>query len=171
MDSRSRRGFTFLSAQERDTTRARDVDNIQSKLGRETCQVAGNFRRPQKGFQQETRGGGLREKGGGRGWLNGGGSGGGTGKSISPAEVNASRVEAPVKLNCRKTLFLFLARKHAPTSLALSPSAVSPRAVSPIPISLSLLSRRVLPFFLSSSIHPASPPSVCAVDSCLHLFH
>lgn len=27
-----------------------EVDNIQSKLGRETCQVAGNFQRPQRGF-------------------------------------------------------------------------------------------------------------------------
>jgi hypothetical protein len=44
--------------------------------------------------------------------LEGVGCGGGTSKSVPSAEVNASRVEAPVKLNCRRTLFLFLSRAN-----------------------------------------------------------
>lgn len=122
------------------------------------------------------------------------GRGGRTGKSVSLMEVNASRVEAPVKLNCRKTLFLFLARKHAPMSFVL-PFSLAPSLSFILSLSLSLclslflyipiLLSLYLGFrylarappvrspsrFSSSSIHPVSPSSVCAVDSCLHLFH
>lgn len=45
------RGFTLLSARGKGTmTLVYDVGNIQPKFGREICQVAGNFPRPQRGF-------------------------------------------------------------------------------------------------------------------------
>ena len=84
-------------------------------------------------------------------------------------EVNASRVEAPVKLNCRKTLFLFLAHKHVPTSFALSLSLSLSLSVShsiSLSLCLSLLSRALCPnlaFSLSqlppSRLFSASPRS------------
>lgn len=76
------------------------------------------------------------------------------GKSVPPAEVNASRVEAPVKLNCRKTLFLFLARKHVfrPLSLSLFLSAIVAQSrflpISASTISLVLRQSTLLPFSL-----------------------
>lgn len=105
------------------------------------------------------------------------GRGGRTGKSVSPAEVNASRVEAPVKLNCKRTLFLFLARANTllylASSLSVFVSPPSPSLSSAWLLYLNSPHRQAdLSFPLSSfSIHPVSPSSVCAVDSCLHLFH
>jgi len=92
----------------------------------------------------------------GNGWERGGkslgvGCNGGTSKSVPSAEVNASRVEAPVKLNCRRTLFLFLARAN---TLSMS-------RVSFVHLSFSLV--RVVALYPGCPYNPAalpfSPPS------------
>lgn len=75
-----------------------------------------------------------------------------------------------MKLNCRKTLFLFLARKHALTSFVLSPSLVLSSSFSAIvaqsrflPISASAISlvlrqSTLLPFCLRPPFIPSLLP-------------
>lgn len=91
------------------------------------------------------------------------GYGGREGKLFSLAKVNVSRVEAPVKLNCRKTLFLFLVCKHPLTSLILSP-------ILPLICFLSASYRLSQSRFLSISVFVISLFIHCQLTLPLSLF-